>query len=117
MVPSTLVRSRGAAATGETGGLGSNLGLLLRKVEVAGIAVDVVAGRRLRLDVASPKAQAVPLATGAAVVGQAAVVLRPSPSIGLAPTRAALRHAVGGNRPAVRLVEGLAQVRGSGVLP
>lgn len=112
-----MVRSRGAAATGEAGGLGSNLGLLLRKVEVAGIAVDVVTGRRLGLHVASPDAQTVPLAAGATVAREATVVLRPRPSVGLAPARAAVRDAVGGNRAAVRLVEGLAQVRGSGVLP
>lgn len=117
LVPSTLVRARGAATTRETGGLGSDLRLLRSKVEVTGIAVDVVAGRRLRLDVTAPNAQAVPLATCAAVVGQATMVLRPSPSSTTPSLGAAIRNAVGGDQPAVRVVEGLAKVRRLRVLP
>lgn len=111
-----MVRSRGAQATGEASGLGGDLGLLLRKVGVACVAVDIVARSRLVTTVAVTNAKALRLAACATVVGEATVVLRPRPSAASRPLGATVRHAFGGDRATVRVVEEVAKVRrGRGV--
>lgn len=115
MIPSAKILRRRAPSTREASGLGGDLGVLLLHIEVARVAVDIVARRLLALLRPAPNVDALPSTSTPAAVGQAAVVLRPSPQVGTAPRRDAVRDTVASDRPAIRLVEGVVGIRVAGI--